>query len=338
MAVLLNPASTPYKVEGFSNVYAIDLEINGWYGHEFKNVKLDELVHYDGVVVRDGVRGGSGGALYRRWMEGALYDLFIDKAIRRHCRWLQIKCVLKLNDNRTAKKRGEDGYDPAYKYDFLYDTLFHNVNAMTEKAEDDQCGDETTWSHAGYGEKGSEITSRVTGKPNVVKGGQTVIISDAHRVRPRAYIHRHKLHEKEQGWTLQGPNEVKMLMKKIRPLIRGERHLNGVPQIFLWKPHTTWDNSFSGDKIMDWLGNNGFGATMTCRRDRLPNGVYLLTIFIKRKQIPMHVPRQHVLSNQLLRSRRLKTVRQMGLQQEDISVLMYHFSRRRPATFQQSTH
>jgi hypothetical protein len=24
---------------------------------------------------------------------------------------------------------------------------------------------------------------------------------------------------------------------------------------------------------MDWLGKNGFGATMTCRRDRLPGGV-----------------------------------------------------------------
>ena len=33
------------------------------------------------------------------------------------------------------------------------------------------------------------------------------------------------------------------------------------------------DNYFSGDKICDWIGQKGFGATMTCRRDRLPSGV-----------------------------------------------------------------
>ena len=33
------------------------------------------------------------------------------------------------------------------------------------------------------------------------------------------------------------------------------------------------DNFFSGDKICDWIGQCGFGATMTCRRDRLPSGV-----------------------------------------------------------------
>jgi hypothetical protein len=38
-------------------------------------------------------------------------------------------------------------------------------------------------------------------------------------------------------------------------------------------PHSTWDNFFSGDDINDWIGQNGFGVTMTCRRDRLPRGV-----------------------------------------------------------------
>ena len=30
---------------------------------------------------------------------------------------------------------------------------------------------------------------------------------------------------------------------------------------------------FSGDVIMDWIGERGFGATMTCRRDCLSFGV-----------------------------------------------------------------
>ena len=42
---------------------------------------------------------------------------------------------------------------------------------------------------------------------------------------------------------------------------------------FRAKPYITWDNYFSGDLVMYWLGQNGFGATMTCRRDRLPSVV-----------------------------------------------------------------
>jgi hypothetical protein len=41
-------------------------------------------------------------------------------------------------------------------------------------------------------------------------------------------------------------------------------------KIFREKPHSTWDNYFSGDMILNWLGENGFSSTMTCRRDRLP--------------------------------------------------------------------
>ena len=44
-------------------------------------------------------------------------------------------------------------------------------------------------------------------------------------------------------------------------------------KVFMEKPHTTWDNYFSGDLVMDWLGQNGFRATMTCRIDRLPSSV-----------------------------------------------------------------
>ena len=43
--------------------------------------------------------------------------------------------------------------------------------------------------------------------------------------------------------------------------------------LFRAKPHTTWDNFFSGDIVMDWMGQNVFGDTMMCRRDRLPSGV-----------------------------------------------------------------
>jgi len=57
------------------------------------------------------------------------------------------------------------------------------------------------------------------------------------------------------------------------PRVEGEPAGPSVKKIFKEKFHSTWDNYFSGDVIMDWLGTNGFGATMTCRRDRLLFGV-----------------------------------------------------------------
>lgn len=44
-------------------------------------------------------------------------------------------------------------------------------------------------------------------------------------------------------------------------------------QIFRKPPHFTADNHFSGDHVMKFIGERGFGMTMTCRRDRLPEGL-----------------------------------------------------------------
>jgi hypothetical protein len=43
-----------------------------------------------------------------------------------------------------------------------------------------------------------------------------------------------------------------------------------IKKIFSEKPHSTWDDYFSGDHIMNWLGNNGLAAAMTCCQDRFP--------------------------------------------------------------------
>jgi hypothetical protein len=260
------------KVEGFTNSYAYSIGLGGSYGHRFKSIDLHELVHFDGVVVRDGVRGGSNGALYRRWMEGADNDELIAESIH-HCRWLQIKRCIKLCNNETAPKRGEPAYNPAYKYDMLYNVLIENLNAITAEAELDLSGDETTWGHGGFGEAGSGLIGRILNKPGITKGGQIVMISDVHRIRPRAYMHRHKLHTKPPGWTQQGPFEVKSLLETLNGLVEGEPGDGGRQQIFKKKPHSTWDNFFSGDQVCDHAGENGFGITMTTRRDRLPNGV-----------------------------------------------------------------
>ena len=55
-------------------MYARSLGLGGSYGHKFKDIKIEELIHYDGVVVRDGVRSDSGGVIHCRWQEGRGYN------------------------------------------------------------------------------------------------------------------------------------------------------------------------------------------------------------------------------------------------------------------------
>ena len=258
------------KMEEWSNIYAMQLGLGGTYGHKYKNVTSKELLHFDGCVVRDGVRGGSGGALYRRWMTGTDYDDKMSAALS-YRRFIQIKRVKKLCNNKTAPKKGEEDYNPTYKYDYIFQTIVHNTNLLLKSGELDITGDETSWATASFGEAGAGVTFRVQGKPGVTKGGQTVIISDSHRIRPRAYMHRHKLHVKPDGWTAMGPIEAKTMLDTVKTMVHGEE--GDAKKLYMQKPHFTWDNYFSGDQIMDYAGEQGFGMTMTCRRDRLPKDV-----------------------------------------------------------------
>jgi hypothetical protein len=156
----------------------------------------------------------------------------------------------------------------------LWYVLFANVNAISKHAELDLCGDKTTWGHGGFGEAGSGLVGRIMGKPGISKGGQIVMISNVNWIWPRAYVHRHKLHTRLPGWTAQGPSEVRKTMEMITPMAGGqEPRCRGQQPIYQQKLHLTWNNFFSGNIICSWMGENGFGCTMTCRRDHLPKDI-----------------------------------------------------------------
>ena len=63
----------------------------------------------------------------------------------RHCRWMQIKRCIKLNNIEKNMKHGEDGYNPAHKFDFIWGISVHNVNALTKEACLIISGNETSW-------------------------------------------------------------------------------------------------------------------------------------------------------------------------------------------------
>ena len=54
------------SVESFTNIYKFRTGIGGIYGQEWKNVAVNELVRFNGILVRDSVLGGSNGALYEQ--------------------------------------------------------------------------------------------------------------------------------------------------------------------------------------------------------------------------------------------------------------------------------
>ena len=115
-------------------------------------------------------------------------DELIDKAISKS-RWLELKRVWKLCNNITSKKKDEEGYDPACKHDYIFETIINNVNALTLSAALDLCLDETSFGHQSWGKAKSGLLKTMLGKPGITKGMQTVICSDVHWIRPRACLH-----------------------------------------------------------------------------------------------------------------------------------------------------
>ena len=208
-------------VEIFSARYKFDIGLLGSYEHSFKVPKIDELVKFDGVVICDGMRGGSNGTFYHRWQyNGSDFDEEIPNSINLG-HWLQIKRVMKLCNNKDAPKRGDTNYDPAYKFDFIYKAIVHNLNSITKWAELDQSGNETKWGHGGFGEKVSGLTGHITGKPGISKGGQIAITGAVSRIRPRVYVHCQNVHKRPSGFGKDVPNEARMLCENITPLIVG---------------------------------------------------------------------------------------------------------------------
>ena len=95
------------EVERFTNGSKSWSGSGGSYVHSWKNVNLKELTNFDGILVRDGVLGGSQGAQHRRWeVNGPCYDPSIANVMTL-ARFGEIKRSLKLCNNYEAPKRGQ---------------------------------------------------------------------------------------------------------------------------------------------------------------------------------------------------------------------------------------
>ena len=201
-------------------------------------------------------------------------------------RWLEMKRCYKLCNNLTSKKKGDPDCEPAYKFNCIWDVICHNANALTLFAESDQCFDETSHAFDGWGEAGTGLIGLVLGKPNITCGGQLCLVSDVHQIRPRACVHRHKLHVEHHNCT--GQNEVRLIWDHLQPLLNANTFQ---PRSLLReKPHIACNNFFSGDDMIQFAATEGFGLTMTCRHDRLPKTIPKKRLCKKKTQVCKRSP------------------------------------------------
>ena len=92
---------------------------------------------------------------------------------------------------------------------------------------------------------------RVLNNTGRIKGGKPVIVSNVNCIRLRNYMHPHKLHIMPTGWTIMGQLEVRK-MNLMQNMVEGEE--GGAEDIYIEHIYYTWDNHFSGDRTMNWLG------------------------------------------------------------------------------------
>ena len=234
----------------FTNAYVALSGCGAGYGHRWESVTPQDIVRYFAILIWDGVLGGSHGALYQRWDPNSpKYSPDIVAAMSLS-RFGEIKRFIKLCNNDKGRKRGEPGYDPAYKFDLPYRVLVDNTNTITAKADENLTIDETSWPHCGYGEAQSGICGRLSQNKKIVKCGQTVICIDAcEYVRPRAYIHRHKLYNKKaEGFTQTGPYEFAQLLKQVEEMCEDSDVTSDKKKIFAKCPMFTADNFFCSEQ------------------------------------------------------------------------------------------
>ncbi len=145
-----------------TNVYAAASGAGSGVGRDWVGVTAPELVKWTACPIRNGALDGKPATLTARWTVGdPRYDSCMAYNISRS-RFKMIKRFFKLNNNLMDAKKGDAGYDPCSKYDFIYKVLIHNMNYVTKFADLDATIDESTW---GFGGFSGECGGRLINKP-----------------------------------------------------------------------------------------------------------------------------------------------------------------------------
>jgi hypothetical protein len=238
----------------FSNLYAVTKLEWGDYDNTFKPTSARELVNWIGALTRN-----KNEDFYSNWDEsrsGCFDETIYNTFSARRC--MDVKRMFKLSDVTKEIPIGSEGFDPTQKYRLVWDATCHNVRNLLLSAGKDLTIDETSWPSANY----SAMHKRLKEKPGISKGGQHAIVCDANKRFIYDYTPRHSFFKRPPGFGHEGPAEVHRLLTQMKPMI-------GEGKFYDERLHFTLDNHFSGDNVVEFIGAQGHGATMTTRRNRL---------------------------------------------------------------------
>eukprot|EP00536_Pseudo-nitzschia_multiseries_P014796 jgi/Psemu1/40169/gm1.40169_g len=110
----------------------------------------------------------------------------------------------------------------AYKFDYIYKSIIHNMQYFAKRAGSDLCIDELSWAFYGFG---GPLVDYLKDKM-VTHGGQTVILSDIDRVCPRGYLHRHKHYKKK---------DIALYIQRLIGTVARNKLPKGVPSKYFHK-------------------------------------------------------------------------------------------------------
>ena len=158
--------------------------------------------------------------------------------------------------------------------------MVHNTNVITKYADQYQVVDKTTQSHAGYGESESGLTGRLMNK-KINFSRQTTIITDCCRFRPRTIIHQPKCYP-NLSITRRGTTELQHLFLVVEQILIEDVNCvtlatqnvkSSKKKIFRNKETVTAGSFFFYNKMLDWIGKNGYSTIGTCARNLLPRDI-----------------------------------------------------------------
>jgi hypothetical protein len=146
-----------------TNVYAAARGAGSGVGQDWVGVTTPELVKWTACPLHNGALDGKPSTLTAWWKRDDpwYYDSCMDNSIS-VTHFKMIKQFFKLNNNLMDAKKGDAGYNPCAKYDFIYKVLIHNMNYVTQRADLDATIDESTW---GFGGFSGECGGRLINKP-----------------------------------------------------------------------------------------------------------------------------------------------------------------------------
>jgi hypothetical protein len=303
----------PYysKHTKWSNYYRLDITDPGYY-HDVKEISVDDMVHFDGIIDRHGALGG-GHDIHRRWgkkrgwrkdRKDCKYSKEIDSCMK-YSRYLQLKRFLKWNRNDARKCLFSFFFVSLFAttifvfsiYLFLFRCLFFSnqiimVAENQRHHEDFDVANKFSYVYDVLVKNTKYFTKfacldQCIDETTFGHGGHGDVIENF----------RNKMKCRGGQSVLQvdcGTQRVRGVVHRhryfqkhkedgytwrtgsseVRKLIE-ENVADEIGPGKLWQepPHFTMDNFFNQDVLFDYLGARGYGGMGTVARNYLPKGI-----------------------------------------------------------------